>query len=129
MEGLTPIKWNKAAKKQLRPAGAVNSLEREVLAGRAQLWSANNGQLLVVTGIEVYQGRTEFVIIAAAGRGLRRSATAIHNQAKSSGASTIRFHTFHPKRLANTIQYWPGIYLFDTRGLFRKEYIFKLEVV
>lgn len=128
MEVLTPITWSKAAKQKLRPAGAVNTLEREVLTGNSQLWSVAGNRLLVVTRIEVKQGVKELVIVAAAGRGLARTTSAIYDLAASSGAKTIRFHTFHPERLANAMQYWPIYLTHINRGIFRNEYIYKLEV-
>ncbi|QYK03129.1 hypothetical protein [Shewanella psychrotolerans] len=128
MEALIPAIWSKAAREQLKPAGAISNLEREVLRGRARLWSANNGELLIVTRLEVVNGHREFVIVAAAGRGLNRASRAIYNLAQAANASVIRFHTFNPKPLANTMQYWP-IYLTEIRrGLFRTEYVYKLEV-
>lgn len=97
--------WNKDIKNQLAPAlhGAKGTIKREVLTGIAQLWSFNNGELLAVTRLE----GEEFVLVAVAGKRLRKYTAQIVNYARQSGAFTFRVHTQVPKVIGRALREYP----------------------
>ncbi|MBY6095127.1 hypothetical protein [Ferrimonas balearica] len=116
--------WSPEVRRRLKPAGGIAALSREAEQGMTQVYQSNDGALLVA----VRREPVDFVVVAAAGRGLARHSGAIVALARQSGAARLRFHTRHPGRVANTIRRWP-IRLTETRrrGL-ATEYVYHMEL-
>ena len=121
------FEWTNDVKKQLSPAlrGAMGTIKREVLSGVSQLWSFNNGELLAVTRLE----GAEFVLVAVAGKSLRKYTPAIVSYSKSTGAATFRFHTKVPHLLAKAARQYPFTLIDVRNSLFGSpEYVYRMNL-
>jgi hypothetical protein len=126
METLIQIPWSKAAKQRLKPAGGVNAIEKEVLAGKAQLWQTPDGSLLVVLRSE---GEL-CVVVAVAGRQLLQASSTIINTARTVyGAAALRFHTKVPNLIRGTLEALPVKLVEVRRHLFSTEYVYVMGIV
>ncbi|PKG39703.1 hypothetical protein [Psychromonas sp. Urea-02u-13] len=119
--------WNKATKKQLSPAlnNAKGTIKREVLTGVSKLWSFNDGELLAVTRLE----GSEFVLVAVAGKSLRKYTPEIYSYAKRVGASTLRVHTQVPKAIGRALRAYPFKLIEVRESLFNKtEFVYRMDL-
>ena len=83
--------------------GAKGTIKREVLSGISKLWSFNNGELLAVTRLE----GNEFVLVAVAGKRLRKYTAEIVFYAKQCNAKTFRVHTQLPRVIGRALREYP----------------------
>lgn len=119
--------WSNKIKKQLSPAlhGAKGTVKREVLTGNAKLWSFNDGELLAVTRLE----GSEFVLVAVAGKSLRKYTPEIYNYARQCGALTLRFHTQVPKAIGRAMRAYPFKLIEVKKSLLQKpEFIYRMDL-
>lgn len=119
--------WTNAVKKQLSPAlsGAKGTIKREVLTGVCKLWSFNDGELLAVTRLE----GTEFVLVAVAGKSLRKYTPEIYSYAKQVGALTLRTHTQVPKVIGRALRDYPFKLIEVRKSLFQPpEFVYRMDL-
>ena len=119
--------WNKQIKKQLAPAltGAKGTIKSEVLTGISKLWSFNNGELLAVTRLE----GNEFVLVAVAGKSLRKHTPQIYSYAKQCGALTLRVHTQVPRLIGRALREYPFKLISVRNHLFQQpEFVYRMSL-
>lgn len=100
-------------------------IKREVLMGTCKLWSFNQGELLAVTRLE----GSEFVLVAVAGKSLRKYTPEIYSYAKKIGALTLRVHTQVPKAIGRALRAY-SFELVEVRDSFfqKTEFVYRMDL-
>lgn len=100
-----------SARRRFNPVMDWNP-QPEIEKGVSQLWSVNQGELLILTRIE----NAELVIVAAAGKNLIAACIYILATAINQGFKTIRFHTVKPAVVRLIKKHFPDFETVETRS-------------
>ena len=90
----------------------------EIQSGSAQLWSVNQGQLIIITRVE----RSELVVVAAEGKNLVAACIYLLAAAKNQGLKTVRYHTIKPAFARLVKRHFPNFKEIETRSCGERVY-------
>ena len=125
--GVYPVNYTDQIARILKPAyeGDKRYIEKEIQRGVSRVYRAESAPLYLVIRMEGAQ----MVIVSAAGKHLQHAQAEIIAFAMGQGASSIRFHTIEPKRLAKGMAGLPITLAQRNKRLFKPdEFVFRLEL-